>query len=99
MSDQKRDLAADLAEYGRLANDAPEWVGGTMREADLTLFARLAYREAAERAIEAEAEVQRLRILLRWQAADLSEEQAAKLLGLGDDPVAAREMLQEELKR
>lgn len=48
------DLNEALAEFERLAAEWPEWVGGTMRESDLALFARKVCREALTRAIEAE---------------------------------------------
>jgi len=54
------DLKEALAEFERLANEMPEWVGGTMREPDLALFARRVAGEALRRAIAAEAALARI---------------------------------------
>lgn len=55
------DLNAELREFTRLIAELPEWVGGTMREPDLAVFARRVTGVALRRAIAAEAEVAQLR--------------------------------------
>lgn len=56
-------------------------------------LSREAWPAAIRRAIAAESRVSELEVLVAWAFGDLTEGQAAALLGCGTDPVVAREML------